>query len=82
MQFNFSFAVGERPLPSVQPGNKQKFSKQRRIDRRGGGLVLECNYILVPYPSVNQGNIVAKIQNILSQMDGNESSDPATILST
>ena len=42
----YSFAVGERPLPSVRPSTKQKFNKQGRMDRRGGGLVLECNYVL------------------------------------
>ena len=69
----YSFAVGERPLPSTRPATKQKFCKQRRIDKRGGGLVLECNYVLTLYPDVDRNVIVSRIQEIISAMDGDES---------
>ena len=52
----------------------QKFSKQkRRLDRRGGGLVLECNYVLTLHPGVDRNVIISQIQDLISAMDGNES---------
>ena len=68
------FAIGERPLPSKRPAMLQKFSKQkRRLDRRGGGLVLECNYHLTLYPGVDRLAIISQIRDLISAMDGNES---------
>ena len=72
LYFIFSFSVGERPKPSFQPATKQKYRRQERMDRRGGGLVLECNYVLTLLPGVDRSMIVKKIRDVISQMEGNE----------
>ena len=66
-------AVGERPLPSAQPPSKQKFLKmQRGLDRRGGGLVLECQYILGLCPGVSKQEIVEECRGRIAEMKGSE----------
>lgn len=70
--FIFSFSVGERPLPSHQPATTQKFAKRRGADRRGGGLVLECEYVLTLYPYINGHNIVSEIREVIASMDGGD----------
>ena len=62
--FHFSYSVGERPLPSRQPPTKQKFSLEENT--RGGGLVLDCKYILEVSPDADIGNIV----KVVKEFDG------------
>ena len=66
----FSFSVGERPLPSNSTATKQKFSQHQNI--RGGGLVLECVYILELSDSVPRVNVVEEVRAVVSIMEGNE----------
>lgn len=56
-------------MPSAQPPTKQTYS---RGNRRGGGLVLECQYILVPESGVAREQIVSEIQHVLDAIEGNE----------
>ena len=65
----FSFSVGERPLPSVIPPTKQKFSRNQ--NRRGGGLVLECDYILEVVDS-RRLHVLDEVRAVLNTMEGNE----------
>ena len=57
-------------MPSVHPPTKQKFS--REANRRGGGLVLECQYVLVPGPGVVRSEIVSTIQQTIDEVEANE----------
>ena len=66
----FSYSVGERPLPSVAPPTKQKFSKVQ--NRRGGGLVLECQYFLQVAPDVDSEMVMREVKDVLAKMQGNE----------
>ena len=66
----FSYSVGERPLPSVSPATKQKFSREQ--NRRGGGLVLECQYVLEIAVGISSGSVVDKVKEVVARMEGNE----------
>ena len=66
----FSFSVGERPLPSVAPATKQKFSRQQ--NRRGGGLVLECDYILHVKNDARRMDVLEEVRAVVNMTEGNE----------
>ena len=68
--FFFSFPVGERPLPSISPAPNQKFSRHQ--NRRGGGLVLECVYILYVADGAPRIHVIEEVRALVSAMEGNE----------
>ena len=57
-------------MPSVAPASKQKYSRQ--LNRRGGGLVLECQYILEVRPGANCDMVVQEVRNVVDNLEGNE----------
>ena len=67
--FFFSYSVGERPLPSIQPSTHQKYKRRGNLDRRGGGLVLECQYILIPGVGINREEVVAEIRELFEELE-------------
>ena len=67
-----SFSVGERPVRSDKPATMQKYCRRNQLDRRGGGMILECQYVLVLGTSVDRSSVLAEIQSLLNEMEGNE----------
>ena len=57
-------------MPSVQLKSKQKFS--RPANRRGGGLVLECQYVMELMPGVDNSRILREVEQVLKSMEGDE----------
>ena len=57
-------------FPSVAPATKQKFSRRR--NQRGGGLVLECHYIIELKAGIDSNGPLMEIQNVLNGLEGNE----------
>jgi hypothetical protein len=53
------------------PNTREKFVKKDDMDRRGGGLVLECIYVLLVRP-VLRDDVISQIKETLSKMDGCE----------
>ena len=66
------FSTGERPRPSIQPHTQQKYREQRRMDRRGGGLVLDCHYILKLHATADRASVVGKVRDLIAQNEGDE----------
>ena len=64
------FSVGERPRPSIQPPTKQKFSLH--LNRRGGGLVLDCEYVLVLAHSARTSKVLQLINLVKVKVEGLE----------
>lgn len=68
----YCFAVGERPQRSIRPATFQKYRRRpNRLDQRGGGMVLECQYIL-EIGTGNRVGIVNEIRNTITEMEGDE----------
>ena len=68
--FFFSHSIGERPLPSTSPATKQKFSRQQ--SRRGGGLVLECEYDLEVVDGAVSSGVIDEIKAVVEHLEGME----------
>ena len=71
----FSFPVGLKPRPSTTPPTKSKYRKSPYAggrDRRGGGLVLDCHYIIeVKCPSYRSA-VVSELRSFLDALGGDE----------
>ena len=61
-------SIGERPLPSRRPPTKQKFSHTEY--RGGGGLVLECEYVLELAHCETTSEIVEMVRKVLLEIEG------------
>ena len=59
-------------MRSTQPAAKQKYSRRENVDKRGGGMVLECQYVLLLGSGVIRNSVITEIQLLINQMEGNE----------
>lgn len=59
-------------MPSVKPSTLQKYCRRGNIDKRGGGLVLECQYILELETGIDRQIVLSEIQSLLNKIEGNE----------
>ena len=67
------FSIGIKPRPSVRPSTNQKFRRSLSgMNRRGGGLVIDCHYELNLSRSADKTEIVNELKHLLSQNNGDE----------
>ena len=68
------FPTGDKPRRSTVVPPKQSFRKEPygRKDRRGGGVVLDCRYVLKPHGRSRE-EVITAINNFLADHDGTES---------
>ena len=68
----FCISTGTKPRASLSPPTRQSFKKMASgRDRRGGGVVLDCKYVLRIRESTRD-EVVQEIQEFLSNHDGTE----------
>ena len=67
--------VGTKPRPSTTPHTKAKFRKSpyaKGKDSRGGGLVLDCTYIIILKVPSDRLAVASEIRRFLEEVDGDE----------
>ena len=67
--------VGVKPRPSIAPPSKTKFRKSPYAggkDRRGGGLVLDCEYIIQLKSPSYRSAVKSEVRQFLEEHDGDE----------
>ena len=69
------FPTGDKPRKSRLVPSKQSFRKvPYGKDQRGGGVALDCRYILQPHGQ-HRKKVITALNNFLSDHDGDESID-------
>jgi len=69
------FSIGSKPRPSIAPLTKTKFKRSPYAggkDRRGGGLVLDCQYIIMLKSPTYRSAVESKVRHFLDEHDGEE----------
>ena len=68
-------STAEKPRASVRPPTQQSFQKRTLgLDRRGGGVVLDCRYI-IHVTSSGRSTAIRRLEDIIEEIGGDERLD-------
>ena len=65
------FSTGLKPRPSRRPPTQQTFRRNRSggSDRQGGGLILDCKYVLTIINTADRAMIVKRLRDLIEEND-------------